>query len=154
MKQIIDHYEINRNTMALLSVAHMEYSTLILEENQQFYVRKTPIQIIEEACLEGGSSYDGRRRSVSYKTGSQQKVPIPINPKDQIFAFPTHSPKSFQCNWIFFHHVKYISTFKSSDQRSVQSVITFKNGQRISLYESRYILEKQMQRTAMCMIGF
>ncbi|MEC1747878.1 competence protein ComK [Schinkia azotoformans] len=154
MKQIINHYEVNQNTMALLSVAHTEYSTLALEENQQFYVRKTPIQIVKDACLEGGSTYDGRRRAVSYRTGSQQKVPIPINPKDKIFAFPTHSPKSFECNWIFYHHVKYISTYKSPDQLSVQSVITFKNGQRISLQESQYILEKQMQRTAMCIIGF
>lgn len=154
MKQIIDHYEVNQNTMALLSVAHMEYSTLVLEESQQFYVRKTPIQIVREACLEGGSTYDGRRRAVSHRTGSHQKVPIPINPKDKIFAFPTHSPKSHECNWIFYHHVKYISKLKSPDQQDVQSVITFTNGQHISLHESQYILEKQMQRTAMCIIGF
>lgn len=154
MKQIIDQYEVNQNTMALLSVANMDYSTLVLEENQQYYVRKTPIQIIKAACLEGGSTYEGRRSAVSYKTRSQQKVPIPINPKDKIFAFPTHSPKSFHCNWIFYYHVKYISTYKSPGQQNVQSVIAFKNGQPISLYESRYILEKQMQRTAMCIIGF
>jgi competence protein ComK len=154
MKKILDNYEVNQNTMALISVAYVDYSTLVLEENQVLYVRKTPTQIVKEACMEGGSTYDGRRIAVSYMTGSQQKVPIPINPKDNIFAFPTHSPRAFECNWVFYHHVRSITTCKSPEQQGVQSKITFKNGQHITLNESQHILEKQMQRTATCILRF
>ncbi|WP_374724525.1 competence protein ComK [Calidifontibacillus erzurumensis] len=154
MIKVFDHYEVNKSTMAILSVAHIDYSTLILEENQQIYVRKTPTQIIKEACIEGGSTYDGRRIAVMHAIGARQKVPIPIDQIDQIFAFPTQSPKSFECSWIFYHHVKYISTRKSTEHQVAQSIITFKNGQEIILDESRFILEKQMQRTALCILKF
>lgn len=154
MKNIIDFYEINGSTMALLAVAHIDYSTLVLEEGRQFFVRQTPSQIIKAGCLEGGSTFDGRRKAVSYQTGAKQKVPIPINPKDNIFAFPTHSPKSFECSWIFYHHVKYITIFTSPSKQTFQSKLTFKNGKTITLSESLYILEKQMQRTALCILKF
>lgn len=98
MKKILDDYEVNRSTVALLSVAHIDYCTIVLEENRQLYVRKTPTQIVKASCLEGGSTYDGRRTAIRYRTGSKQKVPIPINPRENIFAFPTHSPKAFECN--------------------------------------------------------
>ncbi|WP_281257277.1 competence protein ComK [Bacillus oleivorans] len=37
------------------------------------------------------------------------------------------------------------STFKS---KSTQSIITFKNSQKLLLNESTYVLEKQLQRTS------
>lgn len=154
METILDHYEINGSTMALLAVAHTDYSTLVLEENRQFFVRQTPTQIVKAACIEGGATYDGRRIAVGYQIGAKQKVPIPINPKENIFAFPTHSPKAFGCSWIFYHHVKYITTFTTPKEQTIQSRLSFKNGQHITLNESRYILEKQMQRTAICILRF
>lgn len=154
MKNIIDYYEINGSTMALLAVAHTDYSTLVLEEARQFFVRQTPTQIVKAACIEGGASYDGRRISVKHQIGAKQKVPIPINPKENIFAFPTHSPKTFECCWIFYHHVKYFTMFTAPSDQTTQSKLIFKNGQTITLSESHYILEKQMQRTALCILRF
>ena len=153
-EEILDHYLVNSRTMALLSVAHMDYSTIVLEEDRQLFVRQTPTQIVKASCLEGGSTYDGRRSAVTYHTGSKQKVPIPISPHEDIFAFPTHSPTDFRCNWLFFKHVKYISTFIPPGETTRQSSITFHNGQTITLNESHYVLEKQMQRTAMCILCF
>jgi hypothetical protein len=49
------------------------------------------------ASLEGGSPYEGRQIAVTHLTGAQYKVPIPVNPYEYIYAFPTHSPQLFQC---------------------------------------------------------
>ncbi|MEC1771891.1 competence protein ComK [Schinkia azotoformans] len=151
MLKILDDYEVNRSTMALLSVAHIDYCTIVVEENQVFYVRKTTTEIVKASCLEGGASYEGRRKAIRYRTGSKQKVPIAINPGENIYAFPTHSPKAFECNWIFFNHVKYISTIHLPNKET-KSRILFKNGLHIDMNESRYILEKQMKRTAICIL--
>ncbi len=140
--------------MALLSASHLDYEVIALEEHQKLFVRKTSIDLIKSACLDGGSTYEGRRTAVTHQTGSKQKVPIPVNPLHHIFAFPTHSPRAHECNWIFYHHVHTIQAHSSPEDASIQSIITFKNGQQLPMEESPYILEKQMQRTAMCILRF
>ncbi|WP_102345914.1 competence protein ComK [Bacillus sp. Marseille-P3661] len=154
MKKVLDTYEVNRSTMALLSVAHIDYCCIALEDNQTLYVRQTPISIVKASCLDGGSTYDGRRTAVTHRTGSKHRVPIPINPNENIFAFPTHSPKAFECSWIFYHHVKSIKTFSSPTNHAIQTVITFQNGHQEILNESYYILKKQYQQTAICILAF
>lgn len=139
--------------MALLSATHIDYGTIVLETNGRLYVKQTPTQIVKASCLEGHSTYEGRRKAITYHTGAKQKVPIPINPHHNIFAFPTNSPENFNCNWIFYNHVKYIKTAHSPYEPQ-QSIIVFKNGQELPLPESQYILTKQMQRTAMCILLF
>ncbi|MEH7379101.1 competence protein ComK [Bacillus sp. JJ1533] len=153
MNQIQEFYEINPQTEAILSVAEIEYSAIVLEEDRKILVRQTPLQIIKTACLEGGASYEGRRKAVIHLTGAIQKVPIPINPRRKIFAFPTHSPTTFECNWIFFHQIKAIAPAKISSP-TIQSIIYFKNNQSLSMNESCYVLQKQYQRTAMCILQY
>ncbi|THE09924.1 competence protein [Bacillus timonensis] len=153
MNQIQSYYEITHQTMAIQSVAEIEYSAIVREEDKTILVRQTPLQIIKAACLEGGASYEGRRKAVTHLTGAMQKVPIPINPRRKIFAFPTHSPTTFECNWIFFHHIKSIDLPKVPSS-TIQSLIHFKNNQSLSMNESYYVLQKQYQRTAMCILNY
>lgn len=148
---ILSTYEITSNTLALIPAAQIDYDTIVLEPQGQLHVRKTPMQLIEPACLEGGASYDGRRLAVSYQTGSRKKIPIPINPLDEIYAFPTHSPKQFNCHWIFYHHVKAI---KPHHQLASHAIVTFKSGQQLTLPVSYHTLERQMHRTSHCIIRF
>ncbi|MBD8069385.1 competence protein ComK [Bacillus sp. PS06] len=154
MNQILDDYEINQRTIALLPATHTDYYTIALEETRKLYVRKTPLQLIKSGCLDGGSTFCGRQKAVTHLTGAQQKVPLPINPQSQIFAFPTHSPQAFECSWIFYHHVKSIKPFTDKNHPSIQSILHFKNNQSIQMNESHYILQKQMQRTAICILQF
>jgi competence protein ComK len=154
VNQIVDDYEINQNTMALLPIANTDYSTIVIEPNRRLLVTKTPIQLIKAACLDGGSTFEGRQKAVTHLTGSLQKVPIPINPLNHIFAFPTHSPSAFHCKWIFYNHVKSIKPPKHQNDTSAQSIILFKNEQSLPMNESHYTLQKQMQRTAICILQF
>ncbi|MCC3359149.1 competence protein ComK [Bacillus sp. REN16] len=153
MKIIQPTYEVNPQTMAILPAREIEYSAIVKEEHKIIYVRQTPLQIIKAACLEGGATYEGRRKAVTHLTGAIQKVPIPINPRRNIFAFPTHSPTAFECNWIFYHHIKAIVPSQQTSN-TIQSIIHFKNQQVLPMNESHYLLEKQYTRTGMCILQY
>jgi competence protein ComK len=147
MKEILSCYTISNKTAAVLPVKHPEYLTKVIEPDTTLYVTKPPFSIIKEACLQGYSSYEGRRESVKYFTGYQRKVPIPINPKLNIFAFPTLSPEAFECSWLFPSHIQTISHAITADH-TIRSLVTLKCGQTIYMTESPAVLKKQLQRTA------
>ncbi len=152
-KDVLTNYEVNKNTLALLPTFQPDYNTIAIEPCGEYQIRKTPLQLIKHACLEGGSSYEGRREAVAYLIGAKNKVPIPINPLEQIYAFPTHSPKQFECSWIFQHHIRSLKPHSFPNQTK-GSIITFKNNFQLTLPISYYTIEKQMQRTSYCMIRF
>ncbi|WP_081727776.1 competence protein ComK [Halalkalibacter wakoensis] len=149
-KTILLHYEINRDTSALFSANHTDYYTIVWERDQLFYVKKPILQLVKEGCLEGGAEYDGRKTAVVFKTGIQNRIPIPINPIEHIYAFPTHSPKLHECSWIFYHHIKTIKRHHNPHQ----SLITFKHGKELLLDISYHTLERQVQRTSYCIVQF
>ncbi|QOY37175.1 competence protein ComK [Anaerobacillus isosaccharinicus] len=149
-KQILENYEISQKTIALIPAAHMEYATIAIEADQLYYIKKFPLQLIDRACLKGFSSYDGRRKAVGYQLGIRHKVPIPISPHEQIYAFPTHSPTQFDCFWLFYQHVRTVKPCPKTNGVNV----TFKTGQQLSIPVSYYTIEKQLQRTAQCIVRF
>ena len=148
---ILNYYEINPDTAALLPAYHTDYSTIVWERDQILHVKKTQIQLLKEGCLEGGAEYDGRRIAVTHKTGVQSKIPIPVSPLDHIYAFPTHSPKQHECSWIFYHHIKSI---KRHPKHPTQSTLLLNSFKELSLDISYHTLEKQIQRTAYCIVRF
>lgn len=152
MEKILNQYTINEQTMALIPAAHMAYDTIVLERDHQLYVSQTPLEIIKTTCLHHGSSYDGRRKAVMYKTGFKKKTPIPIRPSKNIYCFPTHSPTDFKCSWILYNHIATWKQFQSVKKSATKSVITFKNSIELQIDVSPFILEKQMQRTFACMV--
>ncbi|GAA0319098.1 hypothetical protein GCM10008967_07030 [Bacillus carboniphilus] len=149
MKKILQDYTITPNTMILIPARHLDYRTMVIETGAVHYVNLSPLDLIKTACLQGMSTYDGRRNAIMYLTGFKRKVPIPIIPALKIFAFPTLSPEQFDCTWIFPHHIQSIQPTKQN-----QSNITFQNGQELTLNESSFVLEKQVQRTAYCVLQF
>ncbi|RDW21436.1 competence protein [Oceanobacillus arenosus] len=147
MQSILSEYTITDRTMALLPAKHHEYDTIVFEQNNKLYVKKTPMQLIKQACLEHYSTYEGRREAVKHHTGFRRKIPLPINPEQCLYAFPTHSTTDYECCWIFYHHVLYIKAFQSDTNPNIKSMNTFKDFQQVPINVSSYILHKQMQRT-------
>ncbi|MBP3953144.1 competence protein ComK [Bacillus suaedae] len=148
---ILQQYDITKDTMALIPGRHTDYETLILEPHQQLAVTQSALSILKIACLEGGSTYDGRRQAVIHQTGAQSKVPIPIYPKESIFTFPTHSANSYECIWLFYHHIKSI---KPHEKKPNYSIVTFKNYQTFEVNVSYQSLMRQLQRTSYCIVKF
>ncbi|MDT8863060.1 competence protein ComK [Alkalihalobacillus sp. MEB130] len=150
-KTILPHYEINRDTTAIFPANHTDYYSIVWERNRIYYIKKTPIQLIRAGCLEGGADFDGRKAAVIHKTGIQSKIPMPIDPNEHIYAFPTHSPKLHECCWIFYHHIRSIKHHPKSHSKSI---ITFQHHKQLELDISYHTLEKQLQRTSYCIVRF
>jgi competence protein ComK len=150
-KNVLASYEINEDTMAIIPANEFDYATIVLEGNETYYVKKKVSQLIEKGCLEGGAKFEGRRESVIHKTGIDKKVPMPINPNENIYAFPTHSPSSHDCMWIFYFHIKEV---KPNGNNKAQTMITFNNAHELLVDVSYQIIKKQKLRTAYCVHRF
>ncbi|MDQ0254480.1 competence protein ComK [Evansella vedderi] len=149
--KILNDYQINQNTMAILPVTHIDYYTIIFETNALFYVKKTTRELMRSACVRGGASFEGRQIAVTSKTGINRKMPIPINPDLGIYAFPTLSAKSFHCCWLFPAHIQSI---EANPDKEKQSIVTLKNKHKIVLDTDKTILRQQMYRTSYCILVF
>jgi competence protein ComK len=139
---ILNKYIANERTMTIMPMEAIEYGTVVKEVDRTVYVKETPFDIIKENLLIGGSDFDGRRRSITYKLGMQKRLPMPINPPRNIYAFPTHAPRQFHCQWIFTEHIDHIHPVKHNEK--FKSAIIFKNGEKIFTEVSPYILETQI----------
>lgn len=146
MKEILDDYFINEKTAVIMPAYNIDFESIVIETNDTKHVKKHPFRLIEENCLMNGASYDGRRRAIVYLTGFSRCVPIPINPKKDIFTFPTHSPKSDACSWIFYNHIDHIEKTKQNKK----SLIHLKNGQTLPFNISFYTLSNQKFRMFVC----
>ncbi|UCZ52935.1 competence protein ComK [Bacillus shivajii] len=149
MTKVLENYEINPDTMAILPAKEVEYDTIVIEKHAKYYVKQTPLKMIKLACLDGGSNYQGRREAVTHLTGAMQKMPIPINPNLNIYAFPTHSPSNMDCMWLFYQNILQLKPAPPHD-----TTITFTNNESITINCSYYTMEKQLHRTSYCVIRF
>lgn len=148
MGNIVENYKITTGTIAILPAKQLEFSSYVLESGKTIHIRKTPLQIIQQACLDHDwCDFEGRRKAVSYHTGFKQKVPIPISLHKGIIAFPTHAMKAFECCWIFVNHILKIEKQKEDKRKSI---IHFRNRNPIIIDVSEHILKKQKRRTWEC----
>ena len=150
MNQVLQTYNINEQTQAIMPANHTDYHSIVLETSGEYCVKQRPQEIISHGCLARGSSYDGRREAVIYLTESKKKVPIPIDPYEPIYAFPTHSPQLYNCIWLFYQHIQTISP--SSNKK--ETCIAFSNGRSIHIPVSYYSIQNQLNRTAYCLFRF
>ncbi|KGA98671.1 hypothetical protein AJ85_00275 [Alkalihalobacillus alcalophilus ATCC 27647 = CGMCC 1.3604] len=150
-KTLFPTYEPTNETLYIRPSFSIDHEAYVKEMQQNYKIKQPPNQIIHTACLDGGASYDGRKSAVIHNTGIQSKIPIPINPNQNLYAFPTHSPQSVDNIWIFFHNV-YI--YKKHPTDSTQSIIQFVNRETLTVPISFATLERQMHRTAYCVFRF
>src|SRR5699024_7769636 len=92
-------YNINQQTMILAPAKMIEYSTKVIEETATIYTEATAKQLINKACLNRWTTYEGRRAAVKKHTNMRRKVPIPICPEENIIFFPTHAVHHFDNQW-------------------------------------------------------
>jgi competence protein ComK len=78
----------------------------VIEGQETFLVKKTPIAVIEETLLHVGSDFLGARRSSKYLLSPMRMHPISVNPQMGILLFPTKNMKCPNCIWFSLIHVK------------------------------------------------
>ncbi|WP_368505238.1 competence protein ComK [Alkalihalophilus sp. As8PL] len=146
---ILSHYDINRHTIAIQPALHTDYDTIVLEGDETLFIKESSMSMIKRACIEGGSTYNGRRIAISEITRAQKKVPIPIDPINHIYTFPTHSPERLECSWMFYHHIR---SFTPDPNSSTHTLITFRNATQLKISISYPAFERQIQRTSYCIL--
>ena len=149
--KVQNKYTVQGNAFALIPAKSMEYYTIVLTSTEKLYIKQTPIEIIKASCFQDFSSYEVRREAVKYLTDFQNKVPIPVNTSQDIYAFPTKSPSSNECVWLFFHQIKKIvDNRKHGLAENLPSTVHFVNETKLSLDISYFSLNQQFCRTAVC----
>ena len=137
---MLDQYEINKSTLAVLPID--ECSSRILEEEAEYIVNKSTTDVINDSCKYFGSSYKGRNEGTKSLIGGNYKLPILIEESREIIFFPTSSPKLEECAWISLNNLK---NYKKNEKKSS---VTFQNGFILNLDISIFSLENQVLRAS------
>lgn len=106
--ELRDRHLINEKTVLLTGEYNDrgELWSRVIEGEETFLVRKSPIAVIEETLLHLGSNFLGARRSSKYLLTPTRMHPISVNPQMGILLFPTKNIKC-HCNiWFSLIHVK------------------------------------------------
>ena len=134
----MDSYEVNIDTLALIPVSNRE--TKILEKNDEFIVKKSVMEIIEDSCQFFGSSYNGRHNGTKRLIGVTHKSPIIIEESKNMIYFPTTSPRLDNCIWIALSHIKQ---YKKKDNNIE---LLFQNNKKIEIDISYGSFDNQVLR--------
>lgn len=139
----VNHYAISEQTEAIIPARHMDYQSIIYERDRWIYVNQRPLSIIKAACIKGGATYEGRMIAMQQLLQIRQKLPVPIQPHRHIYAFPTESPRNFNCQWIFPNHIQAII------EEDVGVTLLFTHA-RLHLNLSLHTLKRQLNYTTRC----
>jgi len=98
---IYHDYIANEYTQAILPAKHIEYNSVVVEKEQVYRIRETPIEIIKASCEKDCSNYEVRKAILAKRTAFKYKLPMFTRKISPILAFTTISPDNFDCAWIF-----------------------------------------------------
>ena len=133
------NYEITYDTQAILPID--SENTKIIENDNEYFINKNSLKIMEHSCEYFGSSYEGRKEGTKKLLGITHKSPIIIEESRKIIFFPTCSPESSECIWI---NLEKISDYFKIDTK--KSAIRFKNGDILEFNISYGSLTNQILR--------
>jgi len=139
------YYEVSPLTFAVIADerADGKIISLVVEEDERFYVDQSPRRLLDQACKFYGSSLRGRQDGTKDVCGITHKAPVAIDPISGMYFFPTNSPQNKYCSWIAHSHIDHAhKTHGQSTQ------LTFKSGDTVIIDVSSGSIWNQIQRTA------
>ena len=145
-REVIYTYEINPLTMAVLSRDNLDgtFSTVILEEQNEYNAFVTPTKMVDQACKYYGASLRGRLDGTKDVINITHKAPIAIDPGAGMYFFPTASPQNKRCSWLAHSHIADIFPAKHGSTTAIH----FTNGKNIVVDVSYGSMRNQLNRTA------
>ena len=133
---LIDH-----RTVAIEPFFTNGHRSKITKMDGIFYSEKTPIELLNLACMRYASTLEGRIQAVS-QVLHFRKPPFFIIPYD-LGVFPTTSPKNPDCVWIFSRPFHIVEVSKGISR------LDFGNDISILVNVSVHTLKQQQQRLHM-----
>lgn len=132
----MDIYYISSKTLALIPIGLKK--THIIEEDDEFDINKSFMNIIDYNCKINGSSYIGRYESSKLLIGISSKLPILLEEKGREIYIPTNSIRNENCWWISYNNIK------DYYKKGKNVILVFKNNQNLLLDISFKVFEKQI----------
>lgn len=144
--EVIYTYEMNPLTMAVLSKekTNGNYTTVVLEDSNEYTVFQAPTKMIDYACKFYGSSLRGRLDGTKDICNITHKAPIVIEPGSGMYFFPTASPQNRGCSWLAHSYIADINPASEG----LKTAIKFTNGKRVIIDVSYGSMKNQLNRTA------
>ena len=134
----IENYEINRDTCALININGE--ATQVLEKTHEYIITKSTYEVMDNSCAYYGSSLDGRIKGTKMILGSNYKLPIVIEEKNDIIFFPTTGSNNGNCSWVSLNHIQKYEPYKGYTK------VKFYDGKTIVLKMSCPSFETQLFR--------
>lgn len=135
------NYEINEETMALIPIN--ENHTRIIELKEEYIVKQSAFDILEENCIYYGSTYDGRIKAAQKMLNFSYKLPLLVEETEKLIFFPTKSSTSEDCCWI---NPEFVL---KREKCGKEIYVEFKNGVREKFNISKLSFENQLLRANM-----
>lgn len=133
------NYEINYDTQLIMPIN--EQQSKIIENEDEYIINNTPLEIMEHSCEYFGSSFQGRKDGTKKLLGITHKSPIIVEESNKVIFFPTVSPENEECSWINLESIDKYYKINSN-----KSAILFKNGTLIEFNISYGSLSNQILR--------
>ncbi len=133
------NYEITYDTQLIIPIK--DTNAKIVESEDVYLVKNTPMEILEHSCEYFGSSFEGRKEGTKKMLGISHKPPIIVEESRKIIFFPTTSPENMDCIWINLEKIE-----KYYKINSKKSAILFKNGDMVNFDISYGSLSNQILR--------
>ena len=132
----MESYEISCKTLALIPIGLNK--TRIIEEEKEYNIEKSLMNILDYNCKINGSSYYGRYESSKLLIGLSSKLPILLKEKGREILIPTTSSRNMNCCWISYNNLK--DYYK--ENKNV--ILVFKNNEKLKIDISIKVFEKQI----------
>lgn len=107
---------IDRTTLMLLPLFEGDFKTRIVTTHGEYFSVLPILQLIDRACMQYASTYDGRVKATRYNLKQFKKTSILFSPQGVgVAAFPTKSATQAECVWIFNHdfRIEYVAPAKT-----------------------------------------
>ena len=134
-------YEINLSTLMLMGID--ENTTKIITYDDDFISNNNAKDIINNSCKYFGSSLLECVKKTNRLINISSKTPIIIEESRNIIFFPLKSVREKINIWISF------SNLEKYEKNGKYTILYFKNGKRIKLDFSYYIIDNQITRSMM-----
>lgn len=137
----MEKYFINENTLAVLP--YSKNQSKVIENYITYIVNQLPFDIINDSCMNYGSSFLGRSEATEFMIGVKYKCPIIISEVKEIIMFPTTSAKNSNCVWINYGMVE-----KYYNNDCNETILVLKSGAKLSLNVSNRIISNQIFKSS------
>lgn len=124
-------YILNQDFMWMTGVYDRQgkQCSMVYETKRILFVDQSPLEILEYSIRCIGFDLKGALKTAKYLLGKTSKIPVVVNPLNEIVVFPTHSPAHPDNIWFNPNHIR--RTTKSFQENKTN--VNFSNSRTLTV---------------------